>query len=59
MTAQSVTGPVAQLLRLGMDGEDLNFVTDELSANCVASAAPSEASAAAEGKLCSVQQSKA
>lgn len=59
VTAQSVTGPVAQLLRLGMDGEDLNFVTDELLANCAASAATSEASAAADGKLCSVQQSKA
>lgn len=46
-----------------MDGEDLNCFTEELSADCAASAATSEASAAAAaaaatGKPCSVQQSK-
>lgn len=43
--------PVVQLLRLGMDGEDLNCFTDGLWVACAASAATSG------GKLCSVEQS--
>lgn len=43
--------PVEQLLRLGMDGEDLSCGTDDLLAACNASVTVSEASDA-EGELC-------
>lgn len=54
----SFSRPAVQLLRLGMDGEDLNCFTDRLVAVSDASAATCKASAA-DGKLCCGEESKA
>lgn len=58
LRADSFHTPAVQLLRLGMDGEDLNCFTDGLFAVSDASAATCKASAA-DGKLCCGEQSEA
>lgn len=58
MSTQSFNRPSVQLLRLGMDGEDLNCFTDGMLVVSDASADTCKASAA-DGRLCCGEQSKA